>query len=196
MRVISGTRRGRTLKGPGRLPIRPTADRVREALFNVLRERTPGSRVLDLFAGTGAIGIEALSRGAQAATFVEQSGAARRILGVNLERCGFLEAGHVIASEVMACLDGWPRGGVPFDLVVADPPYTFQDWEPLLSLIGRGAMMAPQAIVVLEHAAKTSLPEKVGSLIRFRSHRYGDTALSFYREHDTQDGIRTKGGLP
>lgn len=196
MRVISGTQRGRVLIGPGRLPIRPTADRVKEALFNVLRERTPGSRFLDLYAGTGALGIEALSRGARVATFVEHSGSALRILRANLERCGFLEVGHMVSSEVMAFLDGWPRGGALFDLVVADPPYSFVEWERLLSLLEQGAMMAPQAVVILEHAAKTPLPEQVGSLIKFRSHRYGDTALSFYRANYAQDEIHTRGGLP
>lgn len=196
MRVISGSQGGRVLKGPGRLPIRPTADRVKEALFNVLRDRTPRSRFLDLYAGTGAVGIEALSRGAQAATFVEHAGPALRILRANLEHCGFATVGTLVSAEVTAFLSRGKREGPHYDLVFGDPPYAFGAWDHVLSSLGRSAMIDPQAVVVLEHPAKVALPERVGSLIRFRSHQYGDTALSYYRRNSQQEDVQTWGELP
>jgi 16S rRNA (guanine(966)-N(2))-methyltransferase RsmD len=160
--------------------LRPTSDRVKEALFSILGGRVQGARFLDLYAGTGAIGIEALSRGAQRAVFVEPNSASLQVLLANLERCGLSTLADVHACDDTDFLRREDLWGLPYDLVYADPPYGYDCEEHLLPSLGGGAMMAHDAIVVLEHATKRSVPPQVGRLTRVRDYRYGDTTLSVY----------------
>ncbi|MGH7164075.1 MAG: 16S rRNA (guanine(966)-N(2))-methyltransferase RsmD [Nitrospiraceae bacterium] len=180
MRVIAGSHKGRPLLGPVGSRLRPTSDRVKEALFSILGSRVQGARFLDLYAGTGAIGIEALSRGAQRAVFVEPNSASLQVLQANLNRCGLSQLADVHACHDTDFLRREDLWGPPYDLVYADPPYGHDCEEHLLPSLGCGAMMARDGIVVLEHATKRSVPPQVGRLTRVRDYRYGDTTLSVY----------------
>ncbi len=179
MRVIAGLAKGRRLRAP-RIPgIRPTSDKVKEALFSILADRVGNSRVLDLFGGTGAIGIEALSRGAREVEFVESDPAAIKVLHKNLEACDFTE------RAVVHCMDAYrflKQAAGPYDLVFADPPYHWKQLKKLLPALSRGDIMGSGSFFVLEHFRKVPVPEGFGSLKGFRSYQYGDTVLTFYRK--------------
>lgn len=192
MRVIGGTARGRRLAAPRGLRTRPTADRVREALFDILGPAVRGARVLDLFAGTGAVGIEALSRGAARAVFVERDRAARQALRRNLAalRLGRAEA-RVVAGEAVAALRRLAGSEAPFHLVFLDPPYAGDLAARALAALGGGALLAPGARVVVQHAARQALPEVAGVLRAEGTRRYGNSALTFFRaEGYTPPGSR------
>jgi 16S rRNA (guanine(966)-N(2))-methyltransferase RsmD len=180
MRIIAGAHKGRRLQGPRGPGLRPTADRVKEALFSILGSRVAGSRFLDLYAGTGAIGIEALSRGARQVTFVEPDQAALRVLRANVARCGLERSAEVHACSAGAFLKR--RAGTPlhYDLVFADPPYQPDCLAELWPALAGTAVLAPEALVVLEHASKAAAPETHGRLSRLRQYKYGDTTLSVY----------------
>jgi 16S rRNA (guanine(966)-N(2))-methyltransferase RsmD len=177
MRIIAGTARGMHLTAPKGLDVRPTLDRVREAYFNILGPSIEGAAFLDLFAGTGANGIEALSRGAARAVFVEQNPMTLECIQKNLEATR-LEANaqchKLLLPEGLAKVSGM------FDLVFADPPYAFSGHEALLSGLQEHALLSENALICIEHAVRTSLPETVDNLSRTRQKRYGDTVLSFY----------------
>jgi 16S rRNA (guanine966-N2)-methyltransferase len=179
MRVIAGSLKGRALKPPTWEGLRPTSDRLRETLFNVLAPRIAGARVLDLYAGTGAVGIEALSRGAAHVTFVERDRRAQALIADNLARCGVSE-GYVIiraaASTALEQLRGSPSF-VPFDIVLLDPPYDFPAAE---ALTGIDALVAADGLVVFERAKRAPRPDSVGPLTLTRDLMSGDSALAFY----------------
>lgn len=179
MRVIAGELGGRHLASPRGASTRPTTDRVREALFAILGDLT-GAVVLDLFAGTGALGIEALSRGAARAVFVEQSRPALKALSQNLRELGLLERSRVLASPVKNARASIVELG-PYDLVLADPPY--EDSESALGFVAEltqshDGLLAPGATIVLEHDARKTPEGAMLTLVSTR--RYGDSALSFY----------------
>ena len=183
MRVIAGILGGRRLKAPHGRDTRPTSDRVRESLFMAL-EPLQGQRVVDLFAGSGALGIEALSRGATRADFVEREAAARRVLEENLESLGLVERGRIWALELPRGL-GRLRGELLLaDLVLADPPYGGGPAREVLEALGRQGVLKPGARVVLEHHAKDEMPESSGRLARVRARRYGETMVSTYQAAD------------
>ena len=179
MRVIGGTSRGRRLAGPRGLDVRPTADPVKEALFNILADRMAGARFLDLFAGTGNIGIEALSREARQATFVESSQAVSRLLRANLQRCGFERHADVRVMPVSRFLKHWREPA--YDIVFLDPPYQTQEAEKVLPSLGRDAIIRANGVVVVEHFHKSPLDDRIGHLTLVKTYRYGDTCLSVYR---------------
>lgn len=180
MRVIAGSHKGRRLLGPKGQQIRPTSDRVKEALFSILGPRVHGTRVLDLYAGTGAIGIEALSRGAQAATFVETNPVSLRLLRSNLERCGLTGASDVQACPVETFLRRASRLGRAYDIVFADPPYDTRSGEVLLPSLARAGIITADSIVIVEHRTQRTIPLRTDPLIRVREYRYGDTTLSVF----------------
>ncbi len=175
MRIIAGAAKGRQLVVPKGTELRPTADRVREALFSSLQPVVPGARVLDLFAGSGALGLEALSRGAAAATFVERAGRSLEALRRNVAIVGLADT-VVVAGDVRATLAG-EVPGAPFDLVLADPPYH----EPKAALAevleALVVHLAPDATVVVERAARDGAPAWPDRLLAGTPRRYGDTAL-------------------
>jgi 16S rRNA (guanine(966)-N(2))-methyltransferase RsmD len=180
MRIIGGTSRGRRLSGPRRgLDVRPTADQVKEALFNILADRLAGARFLDLFAGTGNIGIEALSRGAGHVTFVESSPTAARLLRANLHRCGFARLADVRLTTVSRFLK--QRREPAYDIVFLDPPYRTQETEKVLPSLERDAIIRANGVVIVEHFHKSILAERIGHLALAKTYRYGDTCLSVYR---------------
>jgi 16S rRNA (guanine966-N2)-methyltransferase len=184
MRVIAGTARGRRLKAPPGRGTRPTSDRVREALFSSLRDETPQAVVLDLYAGTGAVGIEALSRGAARAVFVENDPRALAAIRDNLASAGVADRADVVRSDAAAFV-ARPRGG-PFTIVYCDPPYA-EPLDAVLALLGDlEPHLAPDATVVIERErrdpALAELEHSVLAVDRQRS--YGDTILVYLRAKD------------
>lgn len=177
MRVIAGSARGTRLVAPEGLETRPTSDRVRESLFNILGPRVQGSHFLDLFAGSGANGIEALSRGAVRAVFVENNRAACACILQNLEKAKLGDQGALFRTPLPEALARIPG---TFDLVFADPPYHYAHYADLLQALQDYDRLAPQAVVVVEHESRVVLPEVVGALARTREARYGHTTLAFY----------------
>jgi len=180
MRVIAGAQKGRRLHGPKGPGLRPTADRVKEALFSILGSRVVGSRFLDLYAGTGAIGIEALSRGAQRVTFVEPNQAALRVLRANVTQCGLDQAAEIQTCHAGAFLRRSAKTAGQHDLVFADPPYQQDHLTELWSALAETATIAPDALIVLEHASKSAVPPANSRLSLLRQYRYGDTTLSVF----------------
>lgn len=188
MRIISGKYRGRKLKSPPSLQTRPTSDRLRETLFNVLAPRIQGSRFLDLCAGSGAVGIEALSRGAAHATFVDQSRKMCGLIEANLDEFGVDEEGReVVYGEASAFLRRRAKGNAgskqaAFDIIFFDPPYA-SDHKAVLDYVGEHAaqLSAKDGLMIVEHHKKNELPEEFGELQRYRSLKQGDSCLSFYR---------------
>jgi 16S rRNA (guanine966-N2)-methyltransferase len=178
MRVVAGTWRGRTLKSPTWEGLRPTSDRLRETLFNILGPTIGGARVLDGYAGTGAIGIEALSRGAAAVTFVERDPRAVQLIDTNLAALG---AGGAAKPVIIRAgfADAVARlGGQVFDLIILDPPYAH---GAATEALGAAAVLAaPGTRIVIEHAARHAPPDAHGGLRRTRTVIAGDSALSFY----------------
>jgi 16S rRNA (guanine966-N2)-methyltransferase len=197
MRVIAGTYRSRILKSLKSLALRPTSDRLRETLFNVLAPNIAGSRFVDLFAGTGAIGIEALSRGAAEVVFIENHAPAVTLIRRNLESLGINSGVTVLAVDALrglAMLAARKNSGAPaFDHVFLDPPYAAaEDYSRVLEFLGAADLLAPGGIVIAEHRRNFDLPEEPGALKRFRVLRQGDAALSFYRLSGVQ-GVETSG---
>jgi 16S rRNA (guanine(966)-N(2))-methyltransferase RsmD len=184
MRIIAGEYRSRTLEAPPGLATRPTSDRLRETLFNVLAPRIRGSVFLDLYAGSGAVGMEALSRGAASVVFVERAEAALKVLRANLARLGLTVGFRVQTGSVGAYLRKLKAGqAAGFDLVFLDPPYeAAEEYAATLDLLGREAegLLAAGAFVIAEHRRKERLEDRYGSLKRTRLLEQGDAALSFY----------------
>jgi 16S rRNA (guanine966-N2)-methyltransferase len=179
VRVIAGDLKGRRLKSPVWPGLRPTSDRLRETLFDILSDRVRGARVLDGYAGTGALGIEALSRGARAATFVESDRRAAALIAENAAHCGIADQCVIIRGSLDRALASL-REGEPFDIVLLDPPYALGD-EPDAILASVAGVIAPDGILVLEHSRRGAPPDTSGSLIRTRTVVAGDSALSWYR---------------
>jgi 16S rRNA (guanine966-N2)-methyltransferase len=186
MRVIAGTYRSRILKSLKGLALRPTSDRLRETLFNVLGPTVAGARFLDLFAGTGAIGIEALSRGAQEVVFIENHAPAAKLIRQNLEsleiRSGFTVL-PLDALRGLAMLASRKRPSeLGFDAIFLDPPYAAaEEYARVLDFLGSTELLAPGGMVIAEHRRSFNLREEAGALGRFRVLKQGDAALSFYR---------------
>ena len=186
MRVISGILKGKKLQSFSSPKIRPTSDRVKESLFNILgKELIEGAAVLDLFSGTGNLGIESLSRGAKLACFVEKDRESLKTLRANLDSCGLTDKADIISIDAMKALQLLESKDRSFDLIFLDPPYMKgpAEMESLANstLVALGASsIASDAIVVAEHAAKEELQKCYGMLKMTDERRYGDTLISFY----------------
>jgi 16S rRNA (guanine966-N2)-methyltransferase len=183
MRLTGGLDRGRKLRAPRGAGTRPTGAKVREAIFNVLGP-PPGDAVLDLFAGTGALGIEALSRGASAAHFVERDARALTSLRRNLRELGLADRARVHAGDARATLRQLNEQATRFGWVFVDPPYAGGLVEPVLALLAGGDLLASGAVIIVEHDKRHLPPESVGDVHLTDRRFYGDTGVSFYR-HET-----------
>ena len=186
MRVIAGTYKSRILRNLKGLALRPTSDRLRETLFNVLAPTITGTRFIDVFAGTGAIGIEALSRGAAEVVFIENHAPAVTLIRRNLESLDITTGATVLAVDALrglAMLAARGSSGAPgFGCIFLDPPYAAaEDYSRVLEFLGAADLLAPAGIVIAEHRRNFDLPEAPGALKRFRVLKQGDAALSFYR---------------
>ena len=189
MRIIAGTLKGRRLDPPDWEGLRPTSDKLRETLFNVLAPRIGGARVLDGYAGTGALGLEALSRGASSVTFVESDRRAQQLIARNIARCGIADGYAIIGSTVLQAIEAL-RGEPSFDIVMLDPPYTSprdpsgkfseisNDIRNVLQAVG--AIVKADGVVVLEHSRTRPPPAATDTLMRSRELVSGDSALTFY----------------
>jgi len=180
MRVISGKFRGRRLKGPAGLDVRPTGDRLKETLFNILGPSISGAVVLDAFGGTGAIGIEALSRGAHEALFIENARSSTRLIRQNLEICGIKTGYRILEQDVFAALRFLSREGFKANIVFFDPPYDWKPYADLLDLTFNRDVAFDHARVVIEHHCKSEVPESGDGYRRSRIVRQGDHCLSFF----------------
>ena len=186
MRVIAGTYRSRILKSLKGLALRPTSDKLRETLFNILGASVAGSRFVDLYAGTGAIGIEALSRGTAEAVFVEDHPPAVALIRKNLESLDIRSGATVLALDALRGLEKLASrqksSSASYDFIFLDPPYAAaKDYARVLEFLGSANLLAPGGIVIAEHRRSFNLPEEVGALRRYRVLKQGDAALSFYR---------------
>jgi 16S rRNA (guanine966-N2)-methyltransferase len=180
MRVSGGAIRGFRLRSLRGAVLRPTAEKVKEAIFNVLGPKVIGANVADIFAGTGNIGIEALSRGAAHVLFVERHLPSVRLLKNNLTTCGLTHKALVYTMDASGFLRRAARQSMMFDILYADPPYHTPVAERFLRQLGKSDIMSESGIVVIEHFQKKSLPDKTGCLSVLKRYRYGDTLLSFY----------------
>jgi len=189
MRVIAGIARGVPLKAPKGLTTRPTADRVRESLFNILGDIS-GARVLDLFAGSGALGLEALSRGAAEAVFIDKDRQAVKVIRENLGKTKLQEAAKVLLADTLRVLAAPGRylpGGHLFDLAFVDPPYAAGLYEQALTRLGESGLLTPSALVVVEQPRKMEVLAQVAGFKLQRSEGYGDTTICFYRQSDLEE---------
>jgi 16S rRNA (guanine966-N2)-methyltransferase len=177
MRVSGGIGRGQRLKVPSGPRVRPTSDKVKQALFNILGDRVADAAFLDLYAGAGGIGIEALSRGVRSVVFVDSSRESVAAVKHNLEQTGFSERAQIVLSRAEAFLK---KSSGPFDIIFLDPPYA-EEMQPLLELIAGAGVLKQDSIVIAEHFKKQPSPERAGPLVLYREARYGDTVLAFYK---------------
>jgi 16S rRNA (guanine966-N2)-methyltransferase len=185
MRVIAGSLKGRRLKAPTWDGLRPTSDKLRETLFNILAPRIAGARFLDGYAGTGAVGIEALSRGAISVTFVESDRRAETLIGENLAHCGVENGYAIIRATVARAIDQLDAAAFGpyelFDIVWLDPPY---EEQPDGVIEAAAVLIASGGLLVVEHARRRQLAERAGRLSRVRQVNSGDSTLSFYALKD------------
>lgn len=181
MRVITGKARGISLKTPEGLQTRPTSDRVKEALFSIIQFEIPGTRVLDLFGGTGQLGIEALSRGAKSAVFVDASDKACALIRENLRRCKMEQDAQVVRCDYLEYLQ---RCREKFDIVLLDPPYAEVFLENALKKLSEIDILKSNGIIVCERPLGKELPWEIPGFTRSKDYKYGKTLLSLYRKDE------------
>ena len=182
MRIITGLARGKRLVTPAGREVRPTPERVKEAIFSALQFEIEGRRVLDLFAGSGQLGLEALSRGAASATFVDNSEVSLTAVKKNIEAAGFSEQSRTVRSDFAAFASGCRER---FDLAFLDPPYADGLLEPAICAVV--PLMSDHGTIVCEHPGEVSPPEKVGAFCLLRRYRYGKVFVSVYRKGETDE---------
>ena len=192
MRVITGKARGVQLKTPEGLQTRPTSDRVKEALFSIIQFDVPGKRVLDLFGGTGQLGIEAISRGAQSAVFVDAGEKACALIRENLRRCRMEGEGRVVRSDYLEYLS---RCKERFDLVFLDPPYAEVFLENSLNKLAEIDILESGAIIVAERPVEKPLSVEIPGFTRSKDYKYGNTLLTLYRKDDPNEDRNLSGQL-
>jgi 16S rRNA (guanine966-N2)-methyltransferase len=182
MRVIAGKYRSRPLRSLKGSKLRPTSDRLRETLFNILGPTVEAVTFVDLYAGTGAVGIEALSRGARHAIFVEQHAPAVALIRRNVESLGMRAEAEVLQMDAAGAIERLEAKRVHAHIIFLDPPYAAdEEYETTLEALGESGIVAPDGRVIVEHLRKRELPERVGDLELIRVVEQGDATLSFYR---------------
>ena len=179
MRVITGKARGVALKTPNGMATRPTADRVKEAMFNIIQFEIPAARVLDLFGGTGQLGIEALSRDAKSAVFVDEREDACKLIRENLKKTKLEQYGRVVRSDYMAYLKTCRE---KFDIILLDPPYAEVFLENSLKMITEIDILQSGGIIVAERPVGKELPGDFAGFERSRDYKYGNTLITIYRK--------------
>ena len=187
MKVTAGSMKGKGIstRGAGRTsefgPLRATGAKVREAIFNILGPRIEGASFLDLYAGTGAVGIEAMSRGAKNVVFVEADPVRAERLGTLLCDCGCRLKAVIVNRRAADYLRDASPKGAKFDVVFLDPPYHMEELPSILPTLAGADVLTPDGVVIVEHAKKIALPEEFGPMRKWKSYRYGDTMLTQYR---------------
>lgn len=190
MRVISGTARGRRLAAPRGTRVRPTADRVKEALFSILASlmgSLDDARVLDIFAGTGSLGIEALSRGCAAVVFVDNHRESAAVIRKNLEELGFADRGRVVVMEAVSSIGSLERSEKPFRVVFLDPPYRLGMARRVIERLAHSPLVTAETVIVAETAGDEEIGMEFGPLRMFDRRVYGDTTLSFFGKGTDND---------
>ncbi|SHH09454.1 16S rRNA (guanine(966)-N(2))-methyltransferase RsmD [Tepidibacter thalassicus] len=180
MRVISGSARGLKLKSPKGMDVRPTTDRVKESVFNIINNRLMDSFVLDVFSGTGSLGIEALSRGAQKCIFVDLSKESIKIIKENVQKARFDEKSEIILSDAINAINKLAARKNKFDIIFMDPPYLKNLIEPVLEEISKKNILENNGIIIVEHDTKDKLSEKINNIYMYREKKYGNTTISFF----------------
>jgi len=190
LRIISGSAKGRKLQVPSGTKIRPTSDKVRESLFNIIgRDNIVGSTFLDLFAGSGAVGIEAISRGAACATLIDNHVKHIRVLKENIRICGFQQSCEVIFGDSITIIDRLTLGERSYDILFADPPYNYNNWSDLLLKIIKNVRIAGYGFLICEHSSKVSMPNLLIDFEDDGKYVYGDSTLTVYRKHGNNSDI-------
>jgi 16S rRNA (guanine966-N2)-methyltransferase len=183
VRVIAGSAKGLPLKAPHRPQTRPVTDLVRGAIFSILANQAVNwERVLDLFAGSGALGIEALSRGAGWADFVEHEPVCCAIIKQNLAKTGFTGCSHVYCANVQKALTYLDK---TYDIILMDPPYASMATAEIILKLGASSLLGPQSVLVLTHSPRFEMPSKLTPLHIFKEHRYGDSCVTLFRKEDS-----------
>jgi 16S rRNA (guanine966-N2)-methyltransferase len=180
LRIIGGTARGVPIKAPDTKNTRPTLDRIKESVFNILMPYIADTVVLDLFAGSGSLGIEALSRGAKSAVFVDKSKKCRDLIFDNLDKTKFTKQATVLAMDAAKAINYLYRRQEKFDIIFLDPPYKMNFIVRTIQNIDDFDIMSEESILACEHHMDETPPEKVGKLVRTRVKHYGETLFSFY----------------
>lgn len=187
MRVIAGTAKGRRLKGPSGTVTRPITDRIKEALFNIIGQRLLGSIFLDLFAGSGSVGIEALSRGATRVVFVDNSPAAIKTIRENLAACKFESGFEVYRNDVFKAIPILVRRGLSFDFIYMDPPFTeLRVFAEVLQAVDQVPILAAEGIAIIRLPRKYTLSVTLENLEQCRSDNYGESTLVYYKHRDRE----------
>ncbi len=179
MRVISGSARGLKLNAPINDDIRPTTDRVKESMFNIISMHVYDSVVLDLFSGSGALGIESLSRGAKEAYFCDKSSESIKVLKSNIDKTKFSDRSFIIKDDYKSAIKKLSSQKKKFDIIFVDPPYYESLFEDVLSMIEKYKLLSEDGIIIVEHDSKIKI-NNVGNLSNYREKKYGITTLSFY----------------
>lgn len=181
MRVISGTCKGRPLKAVPGMTTRPTTDKVKESLFNIVGPYFEGGQVLDLFSGSGSLGLEALSRGMERGVFVDKDAKAIQIIKTNIASCKMDNQAEVHRSDVLRALKALGKRNKKFDLIFMDPPYKIANIIPtLIGEIQDAELLEENGLIICEHGEELTLPEQIGGFSRFRTEKYGITVVSFF----------------
>ncbi|MEK4510260.1 16S rRNA (guanine(966)-N(2))-methyltransferase RsmD [Paenibacillus sp. FSL K6-2524] len=194
MRVISGSARGRTLKAVPGTGTRPTTDKVKEALFSMIGPYFEGGAVLDLFAGTGGLGIEALSRGMERAVFVDMEYKSIDIIRTNLKATKFEECSEVYKNDAERALKALAKREITFDLVFLDPPYRLKHGDKLMEQMDSLGLLEDQATIVLEHESSFVYPDTFGKFAIWRKAEYGEVAISIYAYEQEKESVLTEQG--
>ncbi len=187
MRIIAGKMRSRRLRGPHGHDLRPTSDRLRETLFDILGDRVLDSMFIDAFAGTGAVGLEALSRGAREVVFIESNRNFIKLIQQNLDLCGVSTGYRLLHRDAAVALRQLGFQGIPCDFMYVDPPYHWADYERLLDEIFRCGPVKLSSLIMLEHHIKASLPANRDPFLRTRVVKQGDHGISFFVASDQRD---------
>ncbi|MEW5807525.1 MAG: 16S rRNA (guanine(966)-N(2))-methyltransferase RsmD [Acidobacteriota bacterium] len=181
MRIIGGTVKGTLIKSLKGEEVRPTSDKVREALFDILYGRLEGATFLDCYAGSGAIGIEALSRGASKAVFVEKDGKVASLIRQNLTKCKLEEKAIIIKGDFESSVGDIKKHQDSFDIVFADPPYQGADYRKIVEIVEGEGLLEENGILIIEHLKKAEVPAEWNRIRSFKRKNYGQTTLSFYQ---------------
>ncbi|MGZ4031842.1 MAG: 16S rRNA (guanine(966)-N(2))-methyltransferase RsmD [Tumebacillaceae bacterium] len=188
MRVIAGEHKGRRLKAVPGQNTRPTTDKVKESMFNIIGPYFEGGTALDLFAGTGSLGIEAISRGMEKAVFIDSDHKALSVIRENVMTLGLKDQAEIFKNDAKRALDSLAARGTRFDLVFLDPPYKLTGlYEELITKLQALELVNDRAVIVAEHTADLELPEVIGKAVRWRLATYGEISIDFY-EIDNRDG--------
>lgn len=184
MRIITGSAKGRVILAPEGLDTRPTSDRVKEALFNIISKKIHASNVLDLFAGTGNLGLEAISRGAKRCTFTEKNNNTYRILEKNVSNLGFAGSCELYKMDAIELLTNLGKQNKKYDIIFLDPPYSMGLVEKSIELINKHMLLAEKGIIISEHDETERVQEKVEALVNYRTERYGRTKIYFWHREE------------